>query len=57
MAADDEKKNTGNEFIDKLNVKNAKLIAICIVIGFSIFHGLRHLKYGKFAPREVIINR
>ena len=49
MAADDEKKNHGNDFIDKLNVKNAKIIAICLVIGFSVFHGISHIKYGKFS--------
>lgn len=47
MAANHEKINLGNDIIEKLNVKNAKIIAVCLVIVFSALHGYRHLGKGQ----------
>lgn len=35
------------EIIQQINVKNAKLLALTLVIGFVIYHGMLHLRYGK----------
>jgi len=35
------------EIIQQINVKNAKLLALTLVIGFIIYHGMLHLRYGK----------
>ncbi|PSN53759.1 hypothetical protein C0J52_06243 [Blattella germanica] len=34
------------EIIQQINVKNAKLLALTLVIGFVIYHGMLHLRYG-----------
>ncbi|GFG40632.1 hypothetical protein Cfor_06669 [Coptotermes formosanus] len=34
------------EIIQQINVKNAKLLALTLVIGFVIYHGVLHLRYG-----------
>lgn len=46
-AGDSAKKYSGNEIIDQLNIRNAKIIAVFLVLGFSIYHGIRHIKYGE----------
>lgn len=48
MVGGSERLNSGNDIIEKLNVKNAKIIAVCLVLVCIIFHGIRHLKYGEF---------
>ena len=35
------------EFTRYLNVENAKYLAFLMVIGFVMYHGVIHLKYGK----------
>jgi hypothetical protein len=35
------------EIIQQINAKNAKLLALALVIGFIIYHGMLHLRYGK----------
>lgn len=35
-------------YIQQLNVNNAKKVALCLVLGFICYHGLIHLRYGKF---------
>ncbi|CAB3222074.1 unnamed protein product [Arctia plantaginis] len=40
------KKSTAERFIDQLNVENAKLLALVLVIGFIGYHGVLHLRYG-----------
>jgi hypothetical protein len=35
------------EIIQQINAKNAKLLALALVIGFVIYHGMLHLRYGK----------
>lgn len=41
------KKSTAEKFIDQLNVENAKLLALVLVIGFIGYHGILHLRYGE----------
>lgn len=36
------------EIIDKINPKNAKKVAIMLVIVFILYHFYLHLKYGKY---------
>lgn len=38
---------TSRDILDKFNANNAKILALGLVIGFSVFHGIRHLRYGK----------
>lgn len=40
------KSRLAQNIVERLNVKNAKIIAICLVIIFVIFHGYRHLGQG-----------
>ncbi|XP_063827945.1 N-acetylneuraminate 9-O-acetyltransferase [Ostrinia nubilalis] len=40
------KKSSAEWFIDQLNVKNAKLVAFFLVLGFIGYHGILHLRYG-----------
>ncbi|CAH2039234.1 unnamed protein product, partial [Iphiclides podalirius] len=40
------KKTSAEWFIDQLNVKNAKLVAFLLVLGFIGYHGILHLRYG-----------
>lgn len=35
------------ELIKKINAKNAKYIAFSLVLGFVLYHGMIHLRYGK----------
>jgi hypothetical protein len=35
------------EIIQQINAKNAKLLALTLVIGFIIYHGMLHMRYGK----------
>lgn len=35
------------QFIQNLNAINAKKLAFLMVVGFTIYHGLLHLRYGK----------
>lgn len=48
--ADQMENNIGKAeyYIQQLNVKNAKKIALCLVIGFICYHGLIHLRYGSY---------
>lgn len=47
MAGEEKLINLDSNFIDKLNVKNAKIIALCLVAAFSALHAFRHLVYGR----------
>lgn len=38
--------NSASEISQYINVENAKLVALTIVIGFVAYHGSIHLKYG-----------
>lgn len=40
------KKSSAEWFIDQLNVENAKLAALVLVVGFIGYHGILHLRYG-----------
>ncbi|KAL4702687.1 hypothetical protein ACJJTC_018310 [Scirpophaga incertulas] len=40
------KKSSAEWFIEQLNVENAKLVAVALVIGFIGYHGVLHLRYG-----------
>lgn len=42
------KKTSAEWFIEQLNVENAKLLAFVLVLGFIGYHGILHLRYGKF---------
>lgn len=41
-------RTTAENFIEQLNAKNAKKVAFCLVIGFVAYHGMLHLRYGKY---------
>lgn len=43
-------------YIQQLNVNNAKKVALCLVLGFICYHGLIHLRYGKFLGTLIIEN-
>ena len=49
MSAETEKKQgrSAAEIIQQINVKNAKLLALVLVVGFVLYHGMLHLRYGK----------
>ncbi|XP_067001977.1 N-acetylneuraminate 9-O-acetyltransferase [Anabrus simplex] len=34
------------EIIQQINAKNAKIVALILVIGFIVYHGMLHLRYG-----------
>lgn len=36
------------EIIKQINAKNAKLVALVLVVGFILYHGTVHLRYGKW---------
>lgn len=36
------------ELIKKINATNAKHVACGLILGFIIYHGIIHLRYGKF---------
>ncbi|KAI8425930.1 hypothetical protein MSG28_004930 [Choristoneura fumiferana] len=42
------KKSSAEWFIDQLNVGNAKLVAFVLVLGFIGYHGILHLRYGRY---------
>lgn len=54
--ADQMENNIGKAeyYIQQLNVKNAKKIALCLVIGFICYHGLIHLRYGNLSHFSLI---
>lgn len=39
--------NKAEFYIQQLNVNNAKKVALCLVLGFILYHGLIHLRYGR----------
>jgi hypothetical protein len=48
MSAEASRKGkSAAEIIQQINAKNAKLLAVALVIGFIIYHGMLHLRYGK----------
>lgn len=42
------KKSRAENFIEQLNAKNAKKVALLLVLGFVAYHGMLHLRFGKF---------
>lgn len=44
----EENVNKAEYYIQQLNVNNAKKVALCLVLGFICYHGLIHLRYGRF---------
>lgn len=34
--------------IDQINSKNAKKVALILVIGFACYHGVLQMRYGEF---------
>lgn len=48
MVTDNKNKSKAEQLIDQINADNAKRIALLLVIGFVIYHGVLHLRYGKF---------
>lgn len=43
----EERKSQAEYIIQQINVNNAKKIALLVVIGFIVYHGLIHIRYGK----------
>ena len=41
--------NSASEISQYINIENAKLVALIIVIGFVAYHGSLHLKYGEYS--------
>lgn len=41
------------ELIKKINAKNAKYVAFSLVLGFILYHGIIHLRYGKLAKATI----
>lgn len=39
-------KSSIERIIDQINSKNAKKIAVLLVLGFACYHGILHIKYG-----------
>lgn len=39
-------KSGAERIIEQINSANAKKIALLLVIGFAIYHGLLHIQYG-----------
>lgn len=46
-AATASSSNSSSEITQYINIENAKLVALVIVLGFVGYHGVLHLKYGK----------
>ena len=49
FAAPGSSSNTGMtaaDYFRLLNADTAKFIAVCLIIGFSIYHGVLHVQYG-----------
>lgn len=44
-------------YIQQLNVNNAKKVALCLVLGFICYHGLIHLRYGKYGQCPMLLPR
>ena len=40
--------SSSHEVTHYLNVENAKIVAFFMVMGFVLYHGIIHVKYGKF---------
>lgn len=40
----------GDPISHHVNTKNAKQLALLIVVGFTIYHGILHVSYGMLAP-------
>lgn len=43
----DTKISKAELFIQNLNASNAKKLALLMVLGFTLYHGFLHLRYGK----------
>lgn len=44
----DGNQSKAEQIIQQLNAANAKKVALLMVLGFIIYHGLIHLRFGKF---------
>lgn len=44
------------EIIQQINIKNAKVLAFILIVGFIIYHGLLHWRYGKFKQTSYFRN-
>lgn len=45
---DQDSSSNAEYLIGQLNVTNAKKVAVLMVLGFMCYHGLIHLRYGKY---------
>lgn len=41
------------ELIKKINAKNAKIVAFGLVLGFILYHGIIHLRYGELSQHRI----
>lgn len=53
MVSDTKSKNKVEQFIEQINATNAKRIALLLVIGFTIYHGVLHLRFGKSSKHNL----
>ena len=44
-----ENQTKAEYIIQQLNATNAKKVALCLVIGFIVYHGIIHLRFGQFS--------
>lgn len=47
MVSECRNKSKAEQIIGQINADNAKRIALLLVAGFAIYHGILHLRYGK----------
>ena len=45
----EQRSTTTHEITYYLNIENAKIIALFMVTGFLMYHGVIHLKYSRFS--------
>ncbi|XP_025108057.1 N-acetylneuraminate 9-O-acetyltransferase-like isoform X2 [Pomacea canaliculata] len=53
-AATASSSNSSSEITQYINIENAKLVALVIVLGFVGYHGVLHLKYGNDSCRWLL---
>lgn len=44
------------DYIKLINIRTCKLLALCLVVAFSIYHGLLHLHYGVTPCKGLIVD-
>lgn len=48
VSGNSKNKSRAEQIIDQINADNAKRIALILVVGFAAYHGILHLRYGKY---------